>query len=212
MHRRAKGGQDLRNIIGVCLFALATALFVPIGLAMAGVLSDSVLSRLSNLGQAYGVVSALLSAIALAGVAISIFHQAEQGRIHRIQSWRSMHTEMLKIVIDEPATFWPCITGSGLHKATSDEERRQFVFCTLWLNYARAGFEIGRISEEALRGEILANMFDASPGRRHWETVRTYAHMHPDKRSKFHKIVEEEYQKALDVMPASDSRSPCDNL
>src|SRR5439155_25698469 len=96
-----------RRVILIGTFVFAVVLLTPTVLALAGGLTDAQLVRLSNLGQAYGAVSVLLSAIALAGVAASISHQSEQSRLQRLQNWRSMHTQLLEVAMHDPETFWP---------------------------------------------------------------------------------------------------------
>ena len=47
--------------------------------------------KLSNVGQTYGAVSALVAALALAGVAISIAMQAREARYNRWEAGRARH-------------------------------------------------------------------------------------------------------------------------
>ncbi len=52
--------------------------------------------RLSNVGQAFGTISAALSAVALVGVAVAIYIQVQQTTISREYAVRSMR-------VDEPS-------------------------------------------------------------------------------------------------------------
>src|SRR6266568_2590402 len=49
--------------------------------------------RLSNIGQTYGAVSALVTALALGGVIISLLYQARDVKTTREQTSRAFHNE-----------------------------------------------------------------------------------------------------------------------
>src|SRR5690349_8108119 len=59
-------------------------------------------ARLSNVGQTYGAISALLTALALGGVVISLIYQARDVRTAREQASRAVHQELLKIEMEDP--------------------------------------------------------------------------------------------------------------
>jgi hypothetical protein len=183
-------------VVSSCLaLAFLVLLFLPIALATQGKLSDPALSRLSNVGQAYGVVSALLSAVALGGVAASLYYQARQHRMHRVQVWREAHSELLRMVINEPSVFGPCI-GDHSENMTSDEYR-QFLFTTLWINYARMGFEMGQIPLSGLRGELVHDMVRTETARKLWRIRRNIV-LPPDRgRDYFYSMVDEEYERTV---------------
>src|SRR3954453_12429769 len=97
--------------ITLVVFSLLTAVIIfvaPIPILM-GILTDEQIARLSNLGQSYGIVSAFLSSAALVGVVASVFYQATQTRIQGVATWRSAHTDLLKMVMEDPALYGPCI-------------------------------------------------------------------------------------------------------
>ncbi len=65
-------------------------------------------TRLSDVGQTYGAISAIVSAVALGGVAAALFFQARQAKAERIQAVRGFHRELIQMTIDEPTRYLPC--------------------------------------------------------------------------------------------------------
>jgi hypothetical protein len=59
-------------------------------------------AQLSNIGQTYGAVSALLTAMALLGVVASLFLQARDVKNSREQAWRTFHHELIRMELDDP--------------------------------------------------------------------------------------------------------------
>lgn len=59
--------------------------------------------RLSAIGQTYGGVSALLTALALGGVVLSLLYQARDVGIAGEQARRAVHNELLKMELERPA-------------------------------------------------------------------------------------------------------------
>jgi Family of unknown function (DUF6082) len=57
-------------------------------------------TELSNIGQTYGAVSAILSAVALIGITISLVIQARQARTERVRITRERQMELLRIILD----------------------------------------------------------------------------------------------------------------
>src|SRR5215813_15531954 len=55
-----------------------------------------------NIGQAYGGAAALLAAVALIGVAVSVSLQLRAIKIQRISAIRSQHIEIVKLEFDHP--------------------------------------------------------------------------------------------------------------
>jgi hypothetical protein len=153
--------------------------------------------RLSNIGQAYGAASAIISGVALTGIAFSLLFQARQGRLDRIRAIRDRQVELLRIVLDDPKIYAPVI---GLPPSSDEDEIRQFYFTTLWMNYSRLGYEAGVITESHLRKEIFPSAFGSAPVRNYWNTTSASwqqgaGHSRRDRR--FARIAAEEYRKAM---------------
>lgn len=165
------------------------------------------LGRLSDAGQAFGIVSALLSGAAFAGVAASVAYQSRQNRQYRLEIWHTAHANLLFRVLDDPATFGPCIGDPA--RFDSEEEMRRFYFTTLWLNFGQIGYRSGNFTEKSIRDEMCADMFASPIARDLW--VKRCA-MNVDRYgglSSFHEMVEEEFrtvtlQTLLDIQDPSE--------
>jgi hypothetical protein len=85
----------LTAIIGLC-----AVLFSPVLLWRANHLTAANWSILSNVGQAYGGISAILTALALIGVAASLLVQRQQADIARTQAIRAFQLQMLTLCLE----------------------------------------------------------------------------------------------------------------
>ncbi|GAA3080310.1 hypothetical protein GCM10017600_03770 [Streptosporangium carneum] len=126
-------------------------------------------NRLSQAGAAYGFTSAIVSALALAGVAVSLIVQNRQARAEQIQAIRGYYLELVRLELDDMALFQPVWGDTDI---ADPHERKRHVYADLMMNYAWMGFEIGTIREGLLR-DMLAGMFAGEAGRRYWGRART---------------------------------------
>lgn len=164
--------------------------------------------RLSQIGQTYGAASAIISALALGGVAISLFLQAGQTRALQIQIVREYQLRLVEIVLDDPGIYLPCWRPIELPGLDLDG-KRQHLFITLRINYALMGYEIGVISERGLRGDTLAGIFRGVAGREYWEETRRFWLLRTGRNRQtrqFLRIVDEEYTKAVKAGPPIQGR------
>ncbi|MEU7471803.1 DUF6082 family protein [Streptomyces sp. NPDC044984] len=126
-------------------------------------------NRLSQAGAAYGFTSAIVSALALTGVAVSLIVQNRQARAEQIQGIRSYYLELVRLELDDMALFQPVWGATDI---VDPDERKRHVYADLLMNYAWMGFEIRSIPESLLR-DMLAGMFTGEAGRDHWRRART---------------------------------------
>src|SRR5262245_47188884 len=90
--------------LGALIFAaimLALLIISPIALQQLVRIHGVNWTRLSEIGQTYGAVSALLTALALGGV-VSLLYQARDVKAAREQASRTFHNELLKIEMENP--------------------------------------------------------------------------------------------------------------
>jgi Family of unknown function (DUF6082) len=161
--------------------------------------------RLSEIGQTFGAASAILSALALGGIGISLFLQAGQAKADRIQSIREFHLELLQMTIGDLELFGPCLGSFG---PPTLDGKRQHLFMVIVMNYAWMGYESGTISEQSLRGEVLKKMFQGEIGRQYWNEIRPIAPLarRGTRRSRrFFEIVQEEYDEPSYPDPLSST-------
>ncbi|MEV6602038.1 DUF6082 family protein [Actinoplanes sp. NPDC051346] len=147
-------------VIAVLLSPLAF-----LGLAQVG---DADLSRMSNIGQAYGFASALISAAALFTVARTFATQARQSRAAEIQALRPMQVEIARLSFE-----YPHICAPAFGRDPSDHEYMRDVWRTLQLQYIVAGVEVGEVTESDVRNEAAAGLLATAAGRAWWSQPRT---------------------------------------
>src|SRR5450755_2004474 len=84
-------------IVGAGIAALVAV--SPLALRMIGSLPGMDWARLSNIGQTYGAASALLTGLALIGVAASIVFQVRAIQAGRVQSSREHHAHLVEMAL-----------------------------------------------------------------------------------------------------------------
>lgn len=147
------------GIIAV-LFIVA---FSPLALRGMSVLPGMNWGELSNVGQTYGAVSAILSALALIGVAISVALQRRESRFSRLEASRTRHHEMVLLALENPS-YLQVIEGPS-HLAL--DVRRFFVYINLYLQYWQMLWEFSDISVEELRVHARG-IFSNDVGCEYW--------------------------------------------
>ena len=188
------------TVIAVAICGLSLVLISPLLLTWVGRVNGIDWTRLSYIGQTYGATSAILSAVALLGVSLSLLVQARQARTERIRIVRDRHMDLLRLVLEEPDIYYPVI---GAQKRSALANRRH-LFATMWMNYARTGYQMKIFSEEDLRQDILGPAFEGEPARMWWCNARRYWDYlaksdRPER--KFIEIMDDEYRKALKAGP-----------
>ena len=100
--------RNIRLAITVTAVAVVVLILLsPLLLRQLGRIGGVDWIRLSYIGQTYGAASATLSALAVAGVAISLFLQARQARATNIQMIRDYQRELLKMALENPSLYFP---------------------------------------------------------------------------------------------------------
>jgi hypothetical protein len=160
-------------------------------------------SVLSNIGQTYGAVAALLTALAIGGVVASLLVQGKEMRIAREQAARSLHQGLIHMAIEDP-TLIPVFGIEWDHASVG--HTRQQLYANLWITHFRSVFELGYITENELR-LALADLFRGEVGRACWATSREafIAGFTSRRHRKFGDIVEGEYARAVEAGPPSAS-------
>lgn len=179
---RAEGGRSWARVLFivstvlVLLAALSLVLASPLALTALDDSDERDWQRLSEIGQTYGAVSALLSALALGAIAGSLVIQNRSAKLDRLQAHRAVHLNLLKMAIDDT----DLLACWGLpHDATPDSvaRARQRVYCSQVIAWWEMSFEVGAVSEDWLRGSAR-ELFRAEVSRDWWQHVgrriRTY--------------------------------------
>jgi len=164
-------------------------------------------TRLSEIGQTYGAISAVLSALALGAVAASLFIQARQARANEIQAVRGYHLELVRVQLDDLPTYLPCWGPLNLPGATA---QRRHIYTNLMFAYGSMGYGVGEISEPLLRN-MLAGMFQGAFARRYWVAARgAWVASAAERRRgrRFVAIVDDEHRQAVAAGPPALTDEP----
>jgi len=157
-------------------------------------------SRLSEVGQAYGAASAILSGLALSGIAISLIVQWRLNRMSQIVSVRDRQFELVKMTLDDPryAVSWG--------RDPDDPDLKLKMFSNLIMSWWHMMWEIDALSERQLRSNLVG-YFGTSLNRVYWEgSSATW--LEPGRRTRrFLGIVDDEWDKATARVRAVEAAS-----
>ncbi|MFD0901709.1 DUF6082 family protein [Actinomadura sediminis] len=191
--------------------AMAVIIFSPFFMREMFAGSDVDWPLLSNIGQTYGAVSALLAAGALVVLGFSVALQAREARHAREQAARGTQFELMRMVLDEPV-YRDVVGWSAQDGLTSDEFRRD-LYINLLLNWWRMQWEFKDMSEPEVRQAARRDLFSGNAGRDYWrrhgDLRRSFALTRRGRR--FEEIFAEECAAAIasgPVGPQSARRSP----
>lgn len=170
--------------------------------------STSHWDRLSSIGQTYGAASAVLSVLAVIGVAVTLVLQARESRAIRLQAIRESHTRLLEMAMNDPELnkVWG---PSGL--ADPFVLQRQNMYANMIISQWEMSYATRTLTDDHLR--LLAAEFLAGTiGRDFWALARrarldtSESKLH----RRFHEIIDEEYQRLCDTpaIPPPDPGEP----
>lgn len=156
-------------------------------------------SLLSNVGQTYGAVSAILAALGLTGVALSIFLQVREARHNRLQAGRTRQYELIRLAMDDPLYMK---VFSSVHG--SSESQRLTTYINLFLQYLHMLWDFNDLPEKQLR-YVSSDLLGSQAGREYWkEYGDTWRDLISNKRAaKFYSILDEVYK--LSVRSATEN-------
>ncbi|GAA2486966.1 DUF6082 family protein [Winogradskya humida] len=154
----------LALIVLAILGALGAVLLSPFALSRLPAGERVDWGTLSDVGQTYGAASAVLSVLALGGVAVSLHMQRRESKAAREQSIRGLHTELLRMALDDE-TFLECWGSIG--DPVDVAWYRQHIYLNLIVSHWQMMWEIGALTEAHLR-LTAAGLFGGPLGRRYW--------------------------------------------
>jgi Family of unknown function (DUF6082) len=206
-----KQRQDRLRIIfiwiaGLLSVALASPLLL-VGLSAAFKFDWTLLS---DIGQSYTGISAILSAAALIAVARTIRIQSRQTALAQTLAVHDTQRELVLMALNDPDLL------SALdNDSESIVQGKQHVYNTLWMRYYFMQYRIGTMNAGDIRLAMLEERFPQPSVRDHWERVRKYwrkraGEAQTDQR--FVDIVDEAYATFLgSVATSSPSTQPEQN-
>ncbi|MEU9511495.1 DUF6082 family protein [Micromonospora sp. NPDC048169] len=140
----------------------------------------------------YGAIAVALSALALVGVAASLYYQAVQARVNQALALRTMQKDLMEIALADPETYSICF--GAVQTVEGNLVFQRMAYFTLRLRHAADLLSMGEITECELRGEIVPSILSTEMGRRYWETARPYWVRSGRKgQERVHRIMDEEY-------------------
>ncbi|MBM4795096.1 hypothetical protein HXP44_24315 [Streptomyces sioyaensis] len=149
-------------------------------------------SMLSEIGQTYASISAVLSALAVVGVAYSLVLQAKQARLEKFQAMRTFQRDLLLMAMEDES-LRPCW---GPMHGLQGQEWRQHTYSRLIMAYLWMGAEAGGIPAASIRANAIEIM-KSPPGRDYWQRSRDRWKLDAcsARERQFVKIFEEEFQR-----------------
>ncbi|MFI9640186.1 DUF6082 family protein [Micromonospora sp. NPDC051925] len=133
---------------------LAAVLFSPVGLRWLSERPGLDWPLLGSVGEAYGATSAILASLALIGVVASLIIQAREAKATREQALRGLHTDLLKMAVDDPGLL-PC--WDPIEEPTDPEWFRRHVYANLIVSHWQLMWEVGVLTRPHL--EVLGDQF-----------------------------------------------------
>jgi hypothetical protein len=207
---RRRAASRAAFLVAVLLLVLTSIGIVAFSPWMLRLASDDTLdwTRLSDIGQTYGAISAVVAAVALLGVVTSLVIQRKEAKAARINAQRDRHVELMRMAMEEPR-YMECL---GPYLTESFAAESQFTYVNLLIAQLHAQFELGDLDEGRLAANAAA-LFAGRPGRRYWQASATFwRENYPGRKARrFHHVLEEAYRRAgaqpPAVPPASTTRS-----
>jgi hypothetical protein len=139
----------------------------------------------------------VLAFLALGGMTVSLVLRTREMRASRELAYRSIHTDLLKMAMDNPEylqTFGP--------SELPDEKRCRSIYTNLIVSFWKTAYELGDLHETMLRTSA-GKLFAGEEGQRFWQRTRDRRMRTSTTRRtrRFHQILDEEYRKATAPTP-----------
>jgi hypothetical protein len=164
--------QRMRALLPLILTIVGIVLFLLLGSPLILVIVDSLLQlrwdRLTEIGQSYTGIAALLSGAALVGVVYSIRLQTQQISVARGQAVREMQFGLLRLAMDDPSLEMMWKSDAQADPA----EYRRRVYRTQMFRYLEFAYMSGELDDSMLRSALTNEVFVDAEARRQWTAVR----------------------------------------
>jgi hypothetical protein len=185
-----------------CLAVLGIVILSPLALTSLEHL-DRNWSELSNIGQTYGVISALISSLALGGVIVSLLYQARDGRTAREQSMRAVQQQLIRMEMDDPTLMNATGAPWNLAIPAVSSSIREYLYIHMWVSFWVGQYAIGEMSTQAVKTTARNELFSSQAGRSYWAAVgQRMLNTSTGRYYHFTRLLDEEYHKlANDNVP-----------
>lgn len=199
MNRRLSVRHGFRITLTVvaCLLAISLIASSPFALTQLEGLSKD-WRKLSDIGQAYGAVSALISSLALAGVVVSLLYQSRAGHTAREQSIRTLQQDLIRMEMADPTLMTAMGAPWGLPIPAESAKIREHLYIHMWATFWAGNYVVGELTASAARKLIRSELLNSSAGRRYWAAIReNVLSTNEGKYRHFALIVDDEYQEVI---------------
>ena len=130
---------------------LLVVIFSPLALREFGNSTQTNWSQLSSIGQTYGAISALLTAMALIGVVASLLFQAREVRLAKEQAIRTFHHELIRMQLDDPLYMAALGAPWDMPIPPEYDQIREFLYIHMWVSFWQTFYVMGMMPEDQLR-------------------------------------------------------------
>jgi hypothetical protein len=170
--------------------------------------------QLSDIGQTYGAVSAILSSLALGGVVASLLYQARSNRNAYEQIVRTLQLELIKMELKDPSLMTAMGAPWDVDIPPESESIREFLYVQLWVSFWGGNYTIGELPESAVRHFATHELFRGRAGRTYWAAVGPLQIANSKGRLKhFFQLLDDEYKKVISSgIPAASPVRVYDDL
>ncbi|MCW6008851.1 hypothetical protein K1W54_30550 [Micromonospora sp. CPCC 205371] len=192
--RKGRSLRPLLEVVGVSTAVLLVVIALVASPLAVVLIADQTVgldwARLSDIGETYGAASAVLSGLAVVGVATSLIVQTRQLRVGQIQAMRVMQLELMRLLLEDPTL----VTISPTSLGVSREQWRREIYLNLLFKYLEMGYATKYVPEGSLR-EHIRDQFRVESARVFWGRARPLwaSNRSNNARRRFYDIVEAEY-------------------
>ncbi|HKT04895.1 MAG TPA: DUF6082 family protein [Rugosimonospora sp.] len=157
-------------------------------------------NRLSSIGQSYGAISAVLSAAAVGGVAVTLILQNEQAKDARRFAVREMHRELLRMAIDRPGL----LDAWGPFPARDTATPELAVYTNLVVNYLVLLHQTGAAKVDEIRAHARFMATGEWP-QQYWSaTAETWRAAFSGADNEIINVIDDEFQRARTHNPRAN--------
>lgn len=165
-------GRRVASVVLAISVAFVTIGFAPIMLLALDKIFSVNWAYLSNIGQSFNGMSALLSAGALVGLVVTARAQIQQTQMIQEHLMLDTQFNVLKLAINDPDL------ATVLNIAVDDQRapaaKKQHIYLTMWLRYLLFLFVTKSISARVLAQTIEVEFGNNSYAMAHWSRVRMF--------------------------------------
>jgi hypothetical protein len=161
-------GGLVRFSFGIAAVAVATLSALLVGVAVAAVLGRQGAaedwSRWSDVGQTFGVLSSIISGLALVAVVMTARVQFRELQRSAAAELSMLHLEILKMSINDPqlAEVWP-----EFRPDLPNEVNRQFLYANIIYQFHWTSLKLNKATDEEVLGS-MRYLFTSSKMRKYW--------------------------------------------